>query len=72
MERIGKQFGVHFDVVENEDWFDIHNPDINMQEVLDKLNDAVNMCSYCTDKELEYVEWEGAKAEPELSDYVII
>lgn len=71
MERLSNQFGVHFDIYENEDWFDIHNQNIDMVDVIEKLNRPTHICKYCTDKKVEVFPWQGSVLTPELNDYII-
>lgn len=70
-EKLNKQFGTKYEVVENIDWYDIHNPEIDGWKLKRALDHASHICKYCSDSKMESFSWDYAGHNPKLEDYVI-
>lgn len=70
-ERFNEQFGTSYEVIENEDWFDIHNPNLDAWEVCRKLDMPSQMCKYCSDSVIEKFEWDYSGKSPNLDDFIV-
>lgn len=70
-QRFNEQFGTSYEVLQNEDWFDIHEEGIDPWEISRKLDAPSRMCRYCSDSKVETFEWEYSGTKQELRDFVI-
>ncbi len=63
---------IHLNITkENEDWFDIHKPDINAFELKEKIDACSNACKYCDVDNMEEFSWDYAGNEAGLKDYTV-
>ena len=70
-EKFNKIFGTSYQITENEDWFDIHNSQIDAWEVKKKLEEPSYICKYCSDSKLESFKWDYSSQIPSLDDYLV-
>ena len=70
-EKFNTTFGTSYMITENEDWFNIHNSEINPWKIKEKLESPSCLCKYCSDTKTEIFEWEYNSKRIELSDYII-
>lgn len=69
-ERLNKQFGTHYNVERNKDWFNIHDSSMTGFDIIKKMDQPAAICSYCSDKDMEYFDWVNGEKE-NLADYII-
>lgn len=69
-EKLKESFGVEYRIAENEDWFNIHDVEIDAWEVKRKLDSPSYVCKYCSDSKMESFKWDYSDT-PELKDYII-
>ena len=70
-EKFNKVFGASYQIQEDEDWFDIHNPEIDVWKVKEKLEAPSYVCRYCSDSRQESFPWDYSPQMPSLDDYLI-
>lgn len=70
-EKFNQQFKTTYETRENEDWFYIHNENIDPWEVTKKLDSASSICSYCDINRLEEFDWDYAGKNVTINDYVL-
>lgn len=70
-EKFNEQFGTSYKTIENEDWFDIHNSDIDPFELKKKLDECSSICKYCDVKNMEEFSWDYAGNQADINDYVL-
>lgn len=70
-EKFNDYFGTSYDVIENEDWFNIHDPNIDAWKLCDKLDKPSQMCRYCSESKEEHFEWNYSKDNVSIDDFVI-
>lgn len=70
-EKFNKVFGASYQIKEDEDWFDIHNPEIDVWKVKEKLEAPSYVCRYCSDSRQESFPWDYSPQMPSLDDYLI-
>ena len=70
-EKFNEQFNTSYITKENEDWFDIHKPDINAFELKEKIDACSNVCKYCDVDNMEEFSWDYAGNEAGLKDYTV-
>lgn len=70
-EKFNEMFGASYQIMENEDWFDIHNPQIDIWKVTEALGRASRMCRYCSDSVTKSFPWEYSGERVTLNDYLI-
>lgn len=71
IEKIEKQFQLHFELIENYDWVDIYRSDLDIVRLMDLFRKPGFMCKYCVDKPRRTFPWKPADGVIELSDYII-
>lgn len=70
-EKFNDIFKTKYQITENEDWFDIHNPKLDAWEVKKKLESPSFACKYCSDSVRESFEWDYSSKSPLLDDYLL-
>lgn len=70
-EKFNEFFGTKYKITENEDWFNIHNSEIDIWNVLEKLETPSYICKYCSDSKTESFEWDYSKKEIFLEDFLV-
>ena len=70
-EKFNEQFGTAYEVIKDEDWFDIHDINIDAWEVYKKLDEPSKMCRYCSDSMIENFEWDYSGKNPNLDDFIV-
>ena len=70
-EKFNVVFGTNYQIRENDDWFDIHNPNIDVWKVKEKLESPSHACKYCSDSRLESFEWDYSGQVPSLDEYLV-
>lgn len=70
-EKFNKKFGTEYKITENEDWFDIHDPQANAKKISEALSRASYICKYCNTLQAEDFEWDYAINGSELRDYLV-
>ncbi|MCR5669033.1 MAG: radical SAM protein [Lachnospiraceae bacterium] len=69
-QKLNKQFGTKYDIVENVDWFDLYSDEWDGVNLKKALNHASHACKYCDLENKEMFDWHNG-GKPELSDYVL-
>lgn len=70
-EKFNEQFGTDYELIEDEDWFDIHNPEVNAWNIYRKLDGPSQMCRYCSDSKTETFPWEYSYGKLSIDDFVV-
>lgn len=70
-EKFNSIFGTDYQIIENEDWFDIHNPELNAWDIKAKLESPSFACKYCSDSVQESFDWDYSNSSPSLTEYLI-
>lgn len=71
-EKFNRVFGTSYQITEGEDWFDIHNPQIDVWRVKEKLETPSYICKYCSDSKMESFQWDYSLQMPVLDDYLVL
>ncbi|MBQ1735660.1 MAG: radical SAM protein [Lachnospiraceae bacterium] len=69
-EKLNKQFGTEYQLVENVDWFDLYESGLDAFQLKKALSHAAHICKYCDLNHIEEFEWHNGGI-PELKDYVL-
>lgn len=70
-EKFNDMFKSNYQIIEDEDWFNIHDPQINAWRVKEKLEMSTNVCRYCSDSRCESFEWDYSPKMPSIEEYII-
>lgn len=70
-EKFNEYFNTSYELIEDEDWFDIHNLQIDIWKVTKTLQRASNMCRYCSDSITKSFPWEHTGDKVALTDYIL-
>ena len=70
-QKLNKEFGASYQITENIDFFDIHDPKIDIWKVMEKFDYPINLCKYCSDAETKTFDWDYAPKKPILQDYIM-
>lgn len=71
-EKFNRVFGTSYKITEGEDWFDIHDPQIDVWRVKEKLETPSYICKYCSDSKMESFQWDYSLQVPVLDDYLVL
>lgn len=69
-ERFNQQFKTRYVTKKNEDYFDIHDENLDGWKIVQKLNQAVSCCGYCNTKSVRKFPWANGK-KAMLEDYIL-
>ena len=69
-EKMNRQFGTKYQVIKNEDWFDIYDESLKTSELYEKCLNPSQMCRYCNLKRKETFPWACGQKE-KLRDYIL-
>ena len=69
-EKMNRQFGTQYQVIKNEDWFDIYDENLKTSEIYEKCLRHSQMCRYCNLEKKETFPWTCGQKE-KLSDYIL-
>ncbi|MCR4675206.1 MAG: radical SAM protein [Lachnospiraceae bacterium] len=70
VEKLNKQFGTEYQVVENVDWFSLYDDQWDGIKLKNALSHASHCCKYCDLNNKEMFEWFNG-GEPKLEDYIL-
>ena len=70
-EKMNEQFGTSYKVIENIDWFNIHNENIDIWKVIKALDEPMGICRYCSDSKNEKFDWSYAGKNVTINDYIL-
>lgn len=70
-ERFNEMFGTEYKITKDEDWFDIHDVDIDSWKVKEKLESPSYICKYCSDSCMESFKWEYSHQIVDIHDYLV-
>lgn len=71
-EKLNRKYNVHYQIIEDDDWFDIHKDNVDAWEIKRKLDQPSNACKYCDIDNTEMFEWDYAyNGNGEIKDYII-
>ncbi len=70
-EKMNAQFGTKYEIIAGEDYINIHNEDITGWDIIRTLDKATNACRYCNTLKMQKFDWEAAKKQPAIEDYII-
>ncbi len=69
-KKLNKQFGTDYQVINNIDWFSIHDEQIDGFKLKEELCHASAICKYCDLERMKIFEW-GSGGNPKLEDYTV-
>lgn len=70
-EKFNEQFGMTYTTVEEEDWFDIHKPEIDAWKMKERIDRSSQVCRYCNVNHQEEFAWDYAGSKASIDDYIV-
>lgn len=69
-DKLNQQFGMHYNIVSREDYYNLHDEKVSAWEIKASLDTASNICRYCNVKAMKEFKWEIG-LNPSIGDYLI-
>lgn len=70
-EKFNRFFGTEYKIKEDEDWFNIHNPQIDSWKVKERLESPSYICKYCSDSKIDNFVWDYSPHKILLKDFLV-